>query len=85
MLYDMYGEMNSFHFIMKQSVAHQTQSADLVIKPDLSKFNRSNMEQVQELINKGYQEAKHVFQENFDYKSNWLSSTANNITKLFNR
>lgn len=50
--------LNSFHFIMKQSVKLQTGDADLLIQPDLSAFNRSNMNQVEDLIKKGYQHAK---------------------------
>lgn len=50
--------LNSFHFIMQQSIKYQSQDADLLIKPDLSSFNRSDVEQVEELIEKGYTDAK---------------------------
>jgi len=50
--------LNSFHFIMKASAALQTENSDLLIKPDLSKFNRTDMNQVQTLLKKGYEDAK---------------------------
>lgn len=50
--------INSFHFIMKTAATYQTEAADLLISPDLSDFNRSDMEQVDELMKKGYQDAK---------------------------
>ena len=50
--------LNSFHFIMKHSVKYQTAIADLLIKPDLSAFNRSDIKQVEDLMQKGYLEAK---------------------------
>lgn len=48
--------LNSFHFIMQQNAALQTQYADLLIKPDLSEFNRADMHQVKKLFEKGYEE-----------------------------
>ncbi len=50
--------LNSFHFILKQSVKLQSEDADLLIKPDLSAFNKSNMDQVENIIKKGYNDAK---------------------------
>ncbi len=50
--------LNSFHFIMKHSVKYQTANADLLIKPDLSAFNRSDIKQVEDLMQKGYLDAK---------------------------
>ncbi len=50
--------LNSFHFIMKQTVSLQTQHADLLIKPDLSSFNRSDINQVQDLMQKGFEDGK---------------------------
>ena len=50
--------LNSFHFIMKTSAELQTENSDLLIKPDLSKFNRTDMNQVQALLKKGYKDAK---------------------------
>ncbi len=50
--------LNSFQFIMKQTVKPHTKTADLLIEPDLSAFNMSNMNQVEELMKKGYEEGK---------------------------
>lgn len=50
--------LNSFHFIMKQSVKFQTEKADLLIEPDLSSFNRSDIRQIKDLIKRGYEDAK---------------------------
>lgn len=49
--------LNSFHFIMKQSVKYQTENADLLIEPDLSSYNRSNINQAHDLIKQGYTDA----------------------------
>ena len=48
--------LNSFQFMRQASSELQTEKADLMIKPDLSKFNRSNMDQVDDLMEKGYKE-----------------------------
>ncbi len=50
--------LNSFHFIMKQTVKPHTKTADLLIEPDLSAFNMSNMSQVEGLMEKGYEDGK---------------------------
>ncbi|MEX2429313.1 MAG: patatin-like phospholipase family protein [Bacteroidales bacterium] len=50
--------LNSFQFMRQASSELQTEKADLMIKPDLSKFNRSNMDQVDDLMEKGYKDAK---------------------------
>lgn len=55
--------MNSLHYLIKVSDQLQSEDADLLIKPDLSKFNRSDIEQVSELISKGYEEANKVLDE----------------------
>ena len=49
--------LNSFHFLMQKSDRLQTESADLLLKPDLSSFNRTEMSQIDALIDKGYEEA----------------------------
>jgi len=49
--------VNSFHFTLQASAKIQTREADLLIQPDLSSFNRSDMDQVEDLIEKGYQES----------------------------
>jgi NTE family protein len=57
--------MNSFHFLMKQTDKLQTEDADLLIKPDLSTFNRLNMNQIDDLIEKGYKDSKKVLKKIF--------------------
>jgi hypothetical protein len=42
---------------MQQADKLQSEDADLLITPDLSDFNRANMEQVADLINKGYEDS----------------------------
>ncbi len=46
--------MNSFHFVMRASAKFQTEDADLLIKPDLSKFNMVDTDQVENLMKQGY-------------------------------
>ncbi|MFO7868838.1 MAG: patatin-like phospholipase family protein [Bacteroidales bacterium] len=55
--------LNSFHFIMKNATLSQTEDADLLIQPDLSQFNRSNMNQIKKLIDKGYEETYKALQK----------------------
>jgi NTE family protein len=50
--------MNSYHYTMQASAELQTKDADILLKPDLSAFNRSNMDQVDNLMEKGYKDAK---------------------------
>ena len=57
--------INSFHFLMQQSDKLQTADADLLIKPDLSAFNRSDMNQVDELMKKGYEDSKKALKKIF--------------------
>lgn len=47
--------LNSFHFLMKKSSKLQTKQADVVITPDLSKFSRSDISQVDNLMEIGYE------------------------------
>ncbi len=49
--------LNSFHFIMQQSAKYQTENADLLIKPDLSAFDRADTSQIEDLIQQGYEDA----------------------------
>ncbi|NBC84017.1 MAG: patatin [Bacteroidetes bacterium] len=49
--------VNSFHFTLQASAKIQTKAADLLIEPDLSTFNRADMDQVEKLIEKGYEDA----------------------------
>jgi NTE family protein len=55
--------MNSFHFLMQQSDKLQTQNADLLIKPDLSGFNRADVDQYDDLVEKGYTYARKTLEE----------------------
>ena len=55
--------LNSFNFLMLQSDKLQTDNADLLIKPDLSSFNRSDTDQVDELMKKGYEDSINVFKK----------------------
>lgn len=57
--------MNSFHFLMQQTDKLQTEDADLLIKPDLSTFNRSDMNQIDDLIEKGYEDSRKVLKKEF--------------------
>jgi NTE family protein len=50
--------LNSFHFIMMQSAELQTKDADILITPNLSDFSRSDISQVESLIEVGYTDAK---------------------------
>ncbi len=54
--------LNSFHFLMQKSDRLQTEDADLLIKPDLSEFNRSDMSQTDELVKQGYEESKKILE-----------------------
>ncbi|MEX2369536.1 MAG: patatin-like phospholipase family protein [Bacteroidales bacterium] len=55
--------LNSFQFMRQASSELQTEKADLMIKPDLSKFNRSDMDQVDDLMEKGYKDAKKALEK----------------------
>lgn len=50
--------LNSFHFTLMAAAKLQTEDADLLIEPDLSKFNRSDMSQVDDLMEQGYKDAQ---------------------------
>jgi NTE family protein len=55
---------NSFNFLVKTNKKIQIKEADIIIKPDLSKFNAIDMSQMKNLIKIGYEETKKVI-ENF--------------------
>ncbi|MCW3785757.1 patatin-like phospholipase family protein [Plebeiibacterium sediminum] len=55
--------LNSFHFIMKHSVKHQTEYAHMLIEPNLAGYNMADMDQVQDLMKKGYSDAKKAFEK----------------------
>ena len=50
--------INSFHFTLKAAAKFQTEDADLLITPDLSKFNMVSTDQIKDLIEQGYKDAK---------------------------
>ncbi len=77
--------MNSFHFIMQQSAKFQTQNADLLIKPDLSAFDRADTGQIEALIRKGYEDAKGIL-DNQDWgkSARWYRKLWGRIRSVFN-
>jgi NTE family protein len=58
--------INSFYFLLKQSDKQQTKNADLLIEPNLAKFNRSDMKQIENLIKKGYEDSKEILEKFHD-------------------
>lgn len=50
--------INSFHFTLKAAAKYQTEDADVLITPDLSKFNMVSTDQIKDLIEQGYKDAK---------------------------
>lgn len=57
--------LNSFHFVMMTAASYQTESADLLITPDLSAFNRSDTGQIDDLMEQGYIDAIKALKKNF--------------------
>lgn len=57
--------LNSFNYIMINSTKLQIKNADLSINPDLSMFNIISTEQIEDIINVGYEEAKRVLKESY--------------------
>lgn len=55
--------LNSFHFLMKESANHQTKKADVLIAPNLSAFSRSDISQVETLMEIGYEAAKKALEK----------------------
>ncbi|MDQ1268044.1 MAG: hypothetical protein QG560_687 [Campylobacterota bacterium] len=51
---------NSFNFLVKTNKKIQTKEADILIKPDLSKFNAVDLSQMKELIKIGYEETRRI-------------------------
>jgi len=64
--------VNSFHFLMKSSTAAQTQQADLLIEPDLSDFSRSDLDQIEALMNRGYKDAMNALKKISETEANEL-------------
>lgn len=57
--------INSFHFLIQQSNKPQTESADLLIQPDLDQFSKSDISQVDELMERGYNASVEVLAKAF--------------------
>lgn len=67
--------LNSFHFIMQQAAKLQTENADLLIKPDLSGYGRADTSQIEDLIQKGYEDALKILEDkDLSQKTNWFNS-----------
>ena len=58
--------INSFRYTMRAAAELQTKNADILITPDLSEFNRSSMDQVEALMEKGYEDAKKQLKKVFE-------------------
>ncbi len=58
--------MNSFHFTLKAAAQSQTENADLLITPDLSKFNMADTSQVKDLIEQGYKDSKKLLKKHLN-------------------
>lgn len=54
--------INSFHFTLKTAAKYQTKDANLLITPELSKFNMVNTDQIKDLIEQGYKDAKQALE-----------------------
>lgn len=55
--------INSFLFLMQQADKIQAQDADLLIKPNLSRFNWTDTNQVDELMKRGYEDSKKMLEK----------------------
>lgn len=72
--------MNSFHFIMQQAAKLQTEDADLLIKPDLSSFDRTDTKQIDELMKKGYEDTIKILEKtDLNKKESWIGEILNTI------
>ena len=49
--------VNSFHFTIKTATEYQISGADLLIKPNLSKFSRAQTDGIADMVEAGYAEA----------------------------
>ncbi len=52
--------LTSFHYIVRTAASLQTDDADLLIKPDLSLFSRSDIKHINDIIKQGYTDAVKV-------------------------
>lgn len=57
--------LNTFDIVLSNATRLQTEKADILIAPDLSAFNLVDTNQVEALIEQGYQEADAVLREHF--------------------
>lgn len=55
--------MNSFHFLIRESVKLQSEKADLNIQLDLSKFNMYDTDQVNDIIKKGFEDTEKMLKK----------------------
>lgn len=55
--------LNTFDFTIMTATKLQTEEADMLIKPDLSKYNMIETNQIDNLIDEGYNEAKKMFEK----------------------
>lgn len=49
--------LNSFHFLIQKTDKYQTKKANILLQPDLSKFNGSDTKQIHDLMQKGYEDS----------------------------
>lgn len=54
---------NSFHFLIKSTTRMQVRDCDLLIEPDLSKFNMVDTRKTKKLIEQGYVDGRAAFGE----------------------
>ena len=55
--------LRSFEFTLKTATELQTEQVDILIKPDLSKFNMVDIAQAENLIERGYLEANKILRK----------------------
>jgi NTE family protein len=55
--------LHSLHFLMQRADDFHTKEADLIIKPDLTGFNKADTSQVDALITKGYEASRDVLKQ----------------------
>lgn len=55
--------LNSFAFALETATKYQIDDADIIIKPDLSKFHPTSTEYISDLIEVGYKESTKIFKD----------------------
>ncbi|CAG5080204.1 patatin-like phospholipase family protein [Parvicella tangerina] len=53
----------SFQYLMQNSTLHQTSNANILIKPDLTAFSKTSMDQMEGLFNQGYEDAARTLEK----------------------